>query len=159
MTAGIAATRPMAVAISASAMPGATTASEAEPVFPMPSKAVMMPHTVPNRPINGDVDPVALHDVFSFGNKLIAIAHNLLNGVNLQDPLTGLRVVRAGLLRNWQIKSKGFDIEVELNSFIERSGYATVEIPIHYRQRIGEKKLKISDGASILKRIVLESTY
>ncbi len=108
---------------------------------------------------SGDVDPVALRNVFSFGNKLIAIAHNMLNGVNLQDPLTGLRVVRAGLLRDWQIKSKGFDIEVELNLYIARRGYATVEVPIHYRQRLGEKKLKVSDGASILKRIVLESTY
>ena len=108
---------------------------------------------------NGNTDTAAFHSVYSFGNKLIAIAHNMFNGIKLQDPLTGLRVVRAELLRNWQVKSKGFDIEVELNHYMERSGYTTVEIPIQYRQRLGEKKLKISDGASILKRIMLEATY
>jgi dolichol-phosphate hexosyltransferase len=44
---------------------------------------------------NGYADPQALHNIFYIGNRIIAFAHNLLNGVTLQDPLTGLRVVRA----------------------------------------------------------------
>lgn len=60
------------------------------------------------------IDPNALHDVFYFGNRLIAFTHDLLNGVHLNDPLTGLRVVRAEILRSWAVKSKGFGIEVEL---------------------------------------------
>lgn len=108
---------------------------------------------------NGTVDSAALANVFSFGNKLIALTHNLFNGVKLRDPLTGLRVIRGNLMRNWQARSKGFDIEVELNHYIERSGFEIVEIPIHYRKRLGQKKLKVSDGASILKRIMIESTY
>src|SRR6185295_193012 len=52
-TAGIAAKSPAPVAISASAMPGATTARLVDPVWLMRSKAMMMPHTVPNRPTNG----------------------------------------------------------------------------------------------------------
>ena len=47
---GMAANRPMAVATSASEMPGATIASVACCTFPSPEKALMMPHTVPNRP-------------------------------------------------------------------------------------------------------------
>ena len=58
MVAGIAANRPMAVAISASAMPGATTARLAEPARPMPSKALMMPTTVPKSPMKGAALPV-----------------------------------------------------------------------------------------------------
>ena len=50
MTAGIAANRPMAVATSASAMPGATCASVAWPTFASPRNAFMIPHTVPNSP-------------------------------------------------------------------------------------------------------------
>ena len=53
MTAGIAAPRPAAVAMSASEMPGATTARLAEPCWPMPWKAAMMPQTVPKRPMKG----------------------------------------------------------------------------------------------------------
>jgi dolichol-phosphate mannosyltransferase len=108
---------------------------------------------------NGKVDPKALHSQFYFGNKLLAFAHNLLNGVSLNDPLTGLRVIRADLLREWTVKSKSFDIEVELNSLVERKGYKTIELPICYRQRLGEKKLKMKHGATILKRIFIETIH
>src|SRR6266568_5111736 len=50
ITAGIAATRPKAVASSASAMPGATTARLVVCDFEMPIKLFMMPQTVPNSP-------------------------------------------------------------------------------------------------------------
>jgi dolichol-phosphate mannosyltransferase len=94
---------------------------------------------------------------FTFGNKLLAFAHSFLNGINLQDPLTGLRVIRADILRKWVIKSKGFDIEVELNHQVGKQGFVTVEVPIEYRVRLGEKKLKMKHGVSILKRILFES--
>jgi dolichol-phosphate hexosyltransferase len=105
------------------------------------------------------LDPNALHNLFYFGNRLIAFTHNMLNGVQLDDPLTGLRVVRSEILRGWIVKSKGFDIEVELNHLVERKGFGIVEIPIGYRERVGEKKLKVRHGAEILKRIMLETTY
>ena len=94
---------------------------------------------------------------FYFGNRLLAYAHNLINGVSLSDPLTGLRIIRTELLRDWGVRSQGFDIEVELNSYVERKGYSIVEIPIKYRKRIGEKKLKPKDGAVILRRILMEA--
>jgi dolichol-phosphate hexosyltransferase len=93
--------------------------------------------------------------VFGFGNKLIALTHNVLNGVALEDPLTGLRVVRGSLLRKWEVQSKGFDIEVELNYYIEQTGFEIIEVPIMYRPRLGEKKLKPKDGAAILKRVII----
>jgi hypothetical protein len=81
----------------------------------------------------------------------------MLNGVALRDPLTGLRVIRAEILKDWSVKSKGFDVEVELNHQVERKGFEIIEVPIKYRQRLGEKKLKIKHGATILKRILLET--
>ena len=97
--------------------------------------------------------------LFYTGNRLLAFAHYLLNGIQLVDPLTGLRVLRAGILRNWKVKSQGFDVEVELNQHVERSGFGIIEIPIEYRERLGQKKLGARHGAEILKRIILESTY
>jgi dolichol-phosphate mannosyltransferase len=108
---------------------------------------------------NGNVDPKALQSVFYFGNRLISWTHNMLNGIQLVDPLTGLRVVRAEILRDWVVKSKGFDVEVELNHQVERKGFDIVEVPIDYRQRMGKKKLKVRHGAEILKRIILETGY
>ncbi len=108
---------------------------------------------------DGIRDKEAMHDVFYWGNRLIAFYHNLLNGVQLRDPLTGLRVVRAEILRSWKVKSKGFDVEVELNHYVERQGFDIVEVPINYRPRLGEKKLSLKNGAEILRRIMLETTY
>ena len=108
---------------------------------------------------NGYAEERALHNLFHFGNKLLSLSHSLLNGVNLQDPLTGLRVIRAEILKEWQVKSKGFDIEVELNSEVDRRDFGIVEVPINYRMRLGEKKLKISDGATIFKRILLNAHW
>ncbi len=106
---------------------------------------------------NGEKNNGAFKRRFYVGNKLLAFAHSLLNGVDLTDPLTGLRVIRAEILRKWDIKSKGFDIEVELNNEVTKQGFEAVEVPIEYRERLGEKKLKMKDGATILKRIILES--
>ena len=96
---------------------------------------------------------------FTFGNKLLAFAHSFFNGVGLQDPLTGLRVIRADILRKWVIKSKGFDIEVEMNNQVGKQGFDILEIPIGYRERLGEKKLKMRHGATILKRILSDNFY
>jgi len=108
---------------------------------------------------NGYQQKTVHSSIFYIGNRLIAFTHKLLNGITLDDPLTGLRVVRARILRGWQVKSKGFDIEVELNQHVEREGFGIVEVPIKYRERLGEKKLGAKNGIEILKRIILETTY
>jgi dolichol-phosphate mannosyltransferase len=108
---------------------------------------------------SGYLDLKGLNGIFYLGNRFIAFTHSFLNGVQLADPLTGLRVVRAGILKNWNVQSKGFDVEVELNHHVEREGFGIVEVPIQYRERLGEKKLGVRHGAEILRRIMLEATY
>jgi dolichol-phosphate mannosyltransferase len=105
---------------------------------------------------SGNVESKAVKKSFYFGNKILSLAHTILNGVSLKDPLTGLRVIRREALKAWKVKSQGFDIEVELNHQIRKSGFKTVELPIGYRKRLGEKKLKIKDGIVILRRILSE---
>ncbi len=100
-----------------------------------------------------------MHNMLYFGNVLIATAHNFLNGTQMRDPLSGLRVVRWKLLKDWKPRSEGFDIEVELNHYIERLGYEIAEVPISYRQRVGEKKLKPKHGFIIMRRILSEGMY
>jgi dolichol-phosphate mannosyltransferase len=99
----------------------------------------------------------SITDRFYMGNRLLAFAQRVVNGVTLQDPLSGLRVVRSEILYNWKLKSKGFDVEAEMNSHVDRQGYRIVELPIEYRSRLGEKKLKLRHGFGILKRIIAES--
>ena len=94
---------------------------------------------------------------FYLGNRLLAFAQHVMNGIKLDDPLSGLRVVRSEILEGWKPKSKGFDVEAELNVLIGREGYKIVEISINYRRRLGEKKLKLRHGLGIMKRILAES--
>lgn len=94
---------------------------------------------------------------FYIGNRILAFAQHIFNGVKLEDPLSGLRVVRADILKNWKPKSKGFDVEAEMNFLVEREGHQIVEIPIEYRRRLGKKKLKLRHGFGIMKRIIAES--
>jgi dolichol-phosphate hexosyltransferase len=108
---------------------------------------------------NSQLDKKTLINRFYLGNKLLAFSHNILNGIDLHDPLTGLRVIRAEILRNLKLKSSGFDIEVELNSVVQKRGYKTVEVPIQYPQRQGEKKLKMKHGATILRRIMTKMAF
>jgi dolichol-phosphate mannosyltransferase len=108
---------------------------------------------------NSHFDLRGMRNIFYLGNRTLAFAHNMLNGIELRDPLTGLRVIRWEILKNWEPKSDGFDVEVELNHHVERQGYGIVEIPIAYRPRIGEKKLKLKHGITIFKRMLTETMY
>lgn len=99
----------------------------------------------------------AMRDIFYIGNRLIAFSQHMFNGIKLSDPLSGLRVVRLEVLKDWTPKSKGFDIEAEMNYHVERKGYRIVEIPIVYRPRLGKKKLRLRHGFTILRRIISES--
>lgn len=108
---------------------------------------------------SGYLDLKGLNGFFYLGNRLIGFTQNLLNGVWLADPLTGLRALRGEILRRWNVKSKGFDVEVELNHHVKLEGFGIAEIPIKYRERLGEKKLGVRHGAEIFKRIMLEATH
>ena len=94
--------------------------------------------------------------IYHLGNLFLRFAHLILNGITIKDPCTGLRVIRYDIIKNWRPKSKGFDIECEINHFINKiKGFNVVEIPIEYRSRIGEKKLGIRHGVTILKRMLI----
>src|SRR3990170_3461865 len=106
---------------------------------------------------NQSLNSSAMKNPFYAGNRLIAFTQRVLNGVDLEDPLTGLRVIRWEILKGWKPTSQGFDIEAEMNHRVERAGYQTIEIPVQYRARLGEKKLKLRHGFTIFRRIIAES--
>ncbi len=96
--------------------------------------------------------------VYHLGNLFLRFAHRILNGITIKDPCTGLRVIRYDIIKNWRPESEGFDIECEINYFINKiKGFKVVELPIEYRIRIGEKKLGIRHGFLIFKRMLLMS--
>lgn len=92
---------------------------------------------------------------FAWGNHVLARLHQRLNRVSLDDPLSGLRLFRAEAVRDFAPRARGFDIECELNDFVRNEkGLAISEVPIGYRQRVGQKKLRFRHGLIILMRMV-----
>ena len=86
----------------------------------------------------------------------IILLHRILNKVTMEDPTTGLRVIRFNCIKDFQPKAKGFDIEVEINCYVRRKGYGIVEFPINIRPRLGMDKLRYSKhGPRILMRMVI----
>jgi glycosyltransferase involved in cell wall biosynthesis len=106
---------------------------------------------------NPNMETKSMSTLNYIGNKLLAFAQNLMVGIKLYDPLTGFRLIKREILNGWIPKSKGFDIEIELNCLVKNKGYEIEEIPINYRCRIGSKKLRPIHGLLILKRIIHES--
>ena len=72
----MAASKPKAVAKSASAIPGATIAKLVFLEIAIDWNEFIIPHTVPNNPINGAVDPTVAKKVKCFSINLIAILKN-----------------------------------------------------------------------------------
>jgi len=100
-----------------------------------------------------ELGPGVLGSTFYVGNKIISQFHNILSRQRMADPLTGLRLLRADLFRDWKPLATGFDIEVEMNQYVADRGYRIAEIPITYRVRLGKKKLKPRDALWIVIRM------
>ncbi len=79
------------------------------------------------------------HRVFLFthyaGNRLLTLITNVLYNTMLTDMETCYKVMRAEVLRSFQLKSDGFGIEPELTAKIFKRGYRVYEVPITYDGR------------------------
>ncbi|MBX3729702.1 MAG: glycosyltransferase [Candidatus Sumerlaeia bacterium] len=76
-------------------------------------------------------------------NKLLTLTSNVLNDLNLTDMETCYKLVRADILKNLIIRSKGFDLEPELTAKLARWGARIYEVPISYRGRTYAEGKKI----------------
>jgi len=92
--------------------------------------------------------------VYRFGNWVLTKVFNLLFATSLSDVLTGMYAVRTDILREMLFESKGFGIETEIVAHVASTGGSIAEMPIEYRRRVGEKKLRVRHGFSILTSIV-----
>lgn len=83
------------------------------------------------------------------GNWMITKTFNLLTGVNLSDVCSGMYLLKTEKARSLDLESTSFDVEVEIAVQIVANGDIT-EVPVSYRERIGERKLSsIKHGARI----------
>ncbi len=102
---------------------------------------------------SGDVEDGAMSKTNRFGNKVLTSVANGLYGTDVSDLCTGLRGINVDNLEG-EIPGKGFEVEAGLHILMCDKNIC--EVPISYNKRMGESKLKIWDGFSIAKRLLVE---
>jgi dolichol-phosphate hexosyltransferase len=83
------------------------------------------------------------------GNWLISKSFKLLFDEPITDVLSGMYLLRTDTMRQIQITSTSFDIEVEIAGSIASIGKIT-QVPIGYGERLGTQKLRSRDGGRIV---------
>ena len=75
-------------------------------------------------------------------------------GNSLHDINSGMRAFRLDRIKPF--RSRGFDVEAEITIRAIKDGLKIREIPVEYEKRVGESKIRIKDGVTILMRIIKE---
>jgi len=81
-----------------------------------------------------------------FGNWVLSFLVRFLFGVGLRDSQSGMWVIRRNVLGRIMPRSDGmaFSEEIKIRAF---KSCKTMEVPIHYRRRVGESKITtVLDG-------------
>lgn len=92
------------------------------------------------------------HSMLAFvGGRLITLLCNILFFVRLTDVLTCYKAFSAVLLKEIELKTNGFEMEIELTDKVLKKTKIK-EVPIKYFPRTIEegKKIKVFDGIKIL---------
>lgn len=91
----------------------------------------------------------AMSPIYRLGNWLLTRWFNILFGTRLRDVLSGMYVAETEKLREVDFEMSGFSAESEIMAHMASVYGAIREIPIRYRKRIGDKKLRIHHGLLI----------
>lgn len=79
----------------------------------------------------------------SVANKMLTLATNVLNDLNITDMETCYKAVRADVLKQIPLKSERFGIEPELTTRLAQWGVRLYEVPISYHGRTQAEGKKI----------------
>ncbi len=90
-----------------------------------------------------NLNPEAMHWTHQFGNWVLAtICHILYPGFPFKDSQSGMWIFKRKIWSKLNVKSSGMPFSQELKIEAYKRGFKCEEIPITYRARVGEVKLK-----------------
>ena len=89
-----------------------------------------------------------------WGNRLLTLATNLLYGSRLNDMETCYKMVDLEVMRSLDLRSDGFEIEVEITAKLLKSRHRIVEVPISYNPRKERKLVPWIDGPHSLLALI-----
>ena len=78
-----------------------------------------------------------------FANRFLTGFTNMLYNIHISDMETCYKCMKAEIIRNLDLKAKGFDFEPEITAKIAKRGYRIFEVPISYRMRTSSEGKKI----------------
>lgn len=107
------------------------------------------------------VRQISERPLYSFGLNLGAYlltkVIQILFNTRVSDPFSMMKVFRRSALDKIELKSKGFDWDLEIVCKLIRQGYQPQEVPITYQSRTpedGKKILILRDGLGALRSIL-----
>jgi glycosyltransferase involved in cell wall biosynthesis len=90
--------------------------------------------------------PAAMPFANFLANRLFALGARILHGLKTTDVHSGMRAYRKSMIQQVQWVAKGPALPVDMYVIPHRMGFKTAEIPIDYRERIGETTLHRFDS-------------
>ncbi len=92
----------------------------------------------------------AMSRMHYIGNSILNLALRLIYKIDIRDSQSGMWIFRKSILKDLNLKADGMELSEEIKVEAFRKCRAR-EVPIHYRKRIGEKKLRsFRDGINNL---------
>jgi glycosyltransferase involved in cell wall biosynthesis len=85
--------------------------------------------------------PKAMPFANFLANRFFALGARVMHGLKTTDVHSGMRAYRKSMIERVQWTAKGAALPVDMYVIPHRMGFRTVEIPIDYRERIGETTL------------------
>jgi hypothetical protein len=81
------------------------------------------------------------------GNPMLSAIFRLLFNVKVHDTHSGMRAIRRDTLEKLCLRAAGMEFATEMLIKAAQEGLRVGELPIHYRRRVGESKLRsFTDG-------------
>jgi len=94
--------------------------------------------------------------IWNFGNYFFTLFFNIVNGSSLDDSLCCAKAFYKKDINQEKLKSKKFDIDVELASQLLKNKKSIISVKINYERRstFDGKKLNVFNSLSIILRIL-----
>ena len=89
-----------------------------------------------------NLTPGAMSGMHRLGNKMLTAAFRFLFGFPLRDSQSGMWAFRRSILFRLDLVHEGMAFSEELKAEVVRKGLVFQEVPIEYRARVGEKKIR-----------------
>ncbi len=87
------------------------------------------------------------------GNKFLSIVTNIIAGTRLSDMETCYKVIPTALMRELNLRARGFEVEAEITIKLAKRHVKIIEVPISYAPRPDKKLRRFRDGFKSLAAI------